>query len=431
MALAASDDEVREVVMAAGPRGVLARGLGRGYGDCAQNGGGLVLDGPSRAGLTSVDLATGEVTALAGTSIDQLIRWLVPLGLFVPVTPGTRQVTVGGAIASDIHGKNHHVKGSWGNHVTSMRVVDGTGEVRELTPGDTPEEFWATVGGMGLTGAVVDATVRMARIGSSLISVDTDRTKDLDEVMALMVEGDASYDYSVAWIDLIAQGRSMGRSILQRGQFAGREQALAAGAGDPFAYAPHQLPSPPDLFPSGLLNKLTVRAFNELWYRRAPVRRRDELQSIEKFFHPLDMVDTWNRIYGPRGFLQWQYVVPDSATDLVRRSVERLSGSGVSSFLAVLKRFGPGNDAPLSFPTSGWTLALDIPVLPGLARLLDELDEQVVAAGGRIYLAKDSRVRPELVPAMYPRLGEWRRVRDKMDPEGRFRSDLSRRLDLV
>ena len=431
VALATSDEQVREVVMAAGGRGVLARGLGRGYGDCAQNGGGYVLDGPSRSGLTSIDLATGEVTALAGTSIDELIRWMVPFGYFVPVTPGTRQVTVGGAIAADIHGKNHHVKGSWGNHVTSMRVVDGTGEVRELTPGDTPAEFWATVGGMGLTGAVVDATVRMAKIGSSLVSVDTDRTKDLDEVMALMVEGDANYDYSVAWIDLIAQGRAMGRSILQRGQFATREQALASGVEDPYAYAPHQLPSPPDLFPSGLLNKLTVRAFNELWYRKAPVRRRDELQSIEKFFHPLDMVDTWNRVYGPRGFLQWQYAVPDSATELVRHTVERLSGSGMSSFLAVLKRFGPGNESPLSFPTSGWTLALDIPVLPDLARLLDELDEQVVAAGGRIYLAKDSRVRPELVPAMYPRLSEWRRVRDKMDPEGRFRSDLSRRLDLV
>ena len=430
--VAATDEgQVVDAVLAADRRGVIGRGLGRSYGDCAQNGGGTVLDGPLRSGLTDIDLHTGEITVRAGTSLDDLIRWMVPLGWFVPVTPGTRQVTVGGAIAADIHGKNHHVKGSWGNHVSSLRLVDGHGEVRELSPEDTPEEFWATVGGMGLTGVVLDATVRMTPIGSSLVSVDTDRAGDLDEVMAMMVEGDAAYDYSVAWIDLIARGRSMGRSILQRGQFADRATVAAAGVADPFAYHPKKLPSPPDLFPSGLLNRATVRAFNEVWFRKAPVRRRDELQTIEKFFHPLDMVDAWNRVYGPRGFLQWQFVVPDEAGEMVRGAVERLSGAGVSSFLAVLKRFGPGNPAPLSFPTAGWTLALDIPVLPDLGRLLDELDEQVAAAGGRIYLAKDSRLRPELLGAMYPRLGEWRRVRDKMDPDGRFHSDLSRRLALV
>jgi len=431
VALAVTNEQVAEIVMAAGTRGVVGRGLGRGYGDCAQNSGGFVLDGPSRSGITDIDLATGEVTALAGTSIDELIRWMVPFGYFVPVTPGTRQVTVGGAIAADIHGKNHHVKGSWGNHVSSMRLVDGRGEVRDLSPSATPSEFWATVGGMGLTGVIVDATIKMTPIGSSLVSVDTDRAANLDEVMRLMVEGDADYDYSVAWIDLIAKGSAMGRSILQRGQFADRATVVAGGASDPLAYAPHKLPSPPDVFPSGLLNRASIKAFNELWFRMAPVRRRDELQSIEKFFHPLDMVDAWNRLYGPRGFLQWQFVVPDSAGEMVRSTVERLSKSGVSSFLAVLKRFGPGNDSPLSFPSAGWTLALDIPILPELGRLLDDLDDDVVGAGGRIYLAKDSRVRPELIPAMYPRLDEWRRVRDKLDPEGRFHSDLSRRLHLI
>jgi decaprenylphospho-beta-D-ribofuranose 2-oxidase len=203
----------------------------------------------------------------------------------------------------------------------------------------------------------------------------------------------------------------MGRSILQRGRFATGDQARSAGAVDPLRYTPKQLPSPPDLFPSGLLNRLTVRAFNELWYRKAPTVRRDELQTIEQFFHPLDMIAEWNRIYGPRGFLQWQFVVPDSAGEVVRTAVERLSGSGVSSFLAVLKRFGPGNEHYLSFP-------------------LDELDELVVEAGGAVYLAKDSRVRPELVPLMYPQLDRWREVRSRLDPEGRFRSDLARRLRL-
>ncbi len=419
-----------EAVLSAGERGVLARGLGRGYGDCAQNSGGLVLDEPASSGLLDVDLERATIRVLAGTSLDDLMRWLVPLGMFVPVTPGTRSVTVGGAIAADIHGKNHHVKGSFGNHVESLRLIDGAGEVRDVDPSNTPDLFWATVGGMGLTGVVVDATVRMQPIESSQLVVDTDRTDDLDQVMALMVEGDADYDYSVAWIDLLATGRHMGRSILDRGRFATRAEALASGMDDPYRYSPHQLPSLPDLFPSGLVNKLTCRAFNEVWYRKAPSMRRDQLMTIEGFFHPLDMVSDWNRVYGARGFFQWQFAVPDEAGDVVRRSLERLSKAGVPSFLAVLKRFGPGNQAPLSFPTKGWTLAFDTATVPGLERLFDELDQMVVDAGGRIYLAKDSRVRPELVPIMYPRLDEWRAVRDEVDPDRRFRSDMARRLQL-
>ena len=424
-------EDVVEAVRQSGARGIVARGLGRAYGDCAQNSGGFVLDGPSRSGVLDIDLERATIRVLSGTSLDQLMQWFVPLGLFVPVTPGTRSVTVGGAIAADIHGKNHHVKGSWGNHVESMRLIDGHGELREISPTQDAELFWATVGGMGLTGIVVDATIRMSPIESSRLLVDTDRTADLDEVMSLMVEGDARYDYSVAWIDIMARGSSMGRSILDRGRFATRAEALAAGATDPYAYRPHQLPPVPDLFPPGLINKLFCRAFNEAWYRKTPATRRDAMMTIEQFFHPLDMVSDWNRAYGRRGFLQWQYAVPDDAGEVVRRSLERLSAVSVPSFLAVLKRFGPGNEAPLSFPTQGWTLAFDTAIDPGLERLFDELDEMVLAAGGRIYLAKDSRVRPELVPEMYPRLPEWRETREKVDPEGRFRSDLGRRLGLI
>ncbi len=427
---AATLDEQLAAVGAVDDRGVLARGLGRGYGDCAQNAGGIVIDGPSRSGLLDVDLDAATIRVLAGTSLDDLMRWLVPLGLFVPVTPGTRLVTVGGAIAADIHGKNHHVKGSWGNHVRSLRLIDGHGQLLDVSPEADPELFWATVGGMGLTGIIVDATVTMQPIESSQLVVDTDRTQDLDEVMALMVEGDDRYDYSVAWIDILARGASMGRSILDRGRFANRDEALAGGADDPFAYHPHQLPSVPDLVPSGLINKLFCRAFNEAWYRKAPAQRRDALLSIEQFFHPLDMVSDWNRAYGRRGFFQWQFVVPDESSDVVRRSLERLSAEGVPSFLAVLKRMGPANPAPLSFPTKGWTLAFDTAAEPGLDRLFDELDQMVVEAGGRIYLAKDSRVRPELVPIMYPRLDEWRAVRDRVDPDRRVRSDMARRLQL-
>lgn len=424
-------DEVRDA-LGESPRGLLGRGLGRSYGDGAQNSGGVVVDATTSVGVTSFDRSTGVVTARAGTSLEQLMQWMVPMGWFVPVTPGTRQVTVGGAIAADIHGKNHHRAGSWCNHVESFRLLVGSGEIVDVSRETDPDLFWATAGGMGLTGLVLDATFRMKPIESSRLVVDTDRAADLDEVMDLMVSGDAAYDYSVAWIDVMARGGSLGRSVLDRGRFARRDELPAKMASDPLRFASNSLATFPDIAPSGLINNLTVRAFNELWFRKAPVRRRDAIQTITQFFHPLDMVSDWNRVYGRRGFLQWQYAVPDDRGDVVRSTLEQLSAAGTPSFLAVLKRFGPGNDGHLSFPTAGWTLAFDAPVgSASMGSLLDRLDDEVVAAGGRIYLAKDSRVRAEHMAAMYPRLEEWRAVRRRVDPGGRFQSDLGRRLGLV
>ncbi|MFM8861411.1 MAG: FAD-binding protein [Acidimicrobiia bacterium] len=416
-------------------RGVLARGHGRSYGDAAQNAGGMLVETTDVAAFTIHDAAPGEdsvlVTAEAGASIDRLLHALVPQGLFVPVTPGTRYVTVGGAIAADIHGKNHHLKGSWCDHVESLRLQLADGSVVDIGPDRDPGLFWATAGGMGLTGVILDATFRCPRIGSSRVLVDTDRAADLDEVCELMRSGDHLYDYSVAWIDLMASGAQLGRSVLTRGRFATADEARASTGPDPYDYRAGELVGAPPVVPSGLLNGLTVRAFNELWFRRAPVRRRDELQTIPTFFHPLDMVRNWNRIYGPAGFLQWQFVIPFAATSTLTTIVEELSRSGCTSFLAVLKSFGEGNAAPLSFPQSGWTLALDIPTgVSGLGALLDRLDDLVVEVGGRIYLAKDSRVRPELVPRMYPRLDEWRDVKARVDPQRRIMSDLARRLAL-
>ena len=413
-----------------GPRGAIGRGLGRSYGDAAQNAGGRVIE---TTGVLDFDLdaATGVVRASAGASLDALLRVLVPAGWFVPVTPGTRYVTVGGAIAADIHGKDHHHAGSWCNHVLSLTLALPGGRVVEVGPDRDPELFWATAGGMGLTGLVLEATFRCPSIETSLLLVDTDRTADLDEVMALMDEGDAGYDYSVAFVDLMARGRATGRAVLTRGRFATADEV----PGDDAArrhYDARILAGAPPGAPSGLLNRLSVTALNEVWYRKSPRHRRDELQSIPTFFHPLDLVDRWNRMYGPRGFLQWQYVVPFGAEDVVRHTVARLNASGTTTFVAVLKRFGPANPGPLSFPMPGWTLAVDIPVGSAhLGPLLDELDNQVVSAGGRVYLAKDSRVRPELLGAMYPRLDEWRAVRRRVDPDRQLRSDLARRLDLV
>jgi decaprenylphospho-beta-D-ribofuranose 2-oxidase len=431
-----SETELTRALPTASPRGLIARGLGRSYGDAAQNAGGRVVD---TTGVTRIEIdnLAATVTASAGTSLDDLMRILVPRGYFVPVTPGTRYVTVGGAIAADIHGKNHHKAGSWCQAVTSMTMLMADGTERVVTPSSDPALFWATAGGMGLTGLVLEATFRCPRIETSQVLVETLRTDDLDGVMAAMVSEDHLHDYSVAWIDLVATGPATGRSVLTRGRFATVDELGAGGraspaAGHPLAYDPKVRLAAPPWVPTGLLNKLSVRAFNELWFRKAPGHRIDELQSIPAFFHPLDLVRGWNRIYGTRGFLQWQFVVPDEAGDTLRQVVERLSTGGYSSFLAVLKRFGPGNDGPLSFPAAGWTLALDVPAgIAGLGPLLDELDRQVADAGGRVYLAKDSRLDPALLSEMYPRLDEWRAVRSGVDPTGVFTSDLARRLSLT
>jgi decaprenylphospho-beta-D-ribofuranose 2-oxidase len=429
-----SADDVADALAhaAAGGGRVVARGLGRSYGDAAQVAGGTVLELTGRCAVLEADLDKGWVRVESGMSLDALMRQFLPHGWFVPVTPGTRQVTVGGAIAADIHGKNHHRDGSFCKHVTAMTVAAPTGVHTVSREGDA-ELFWATAGGMGLTGVILDATIEMLAVESSSMLVDTERAGDLDDLMARMIDRDAEYRYSVAWIDCLATGGRLGRAVLTRGEHA-RVQDLpeATPGSSALAFDPAvrlQVPLTP---PHGLLNAVTVAAFNEVWFRKTPRHRVGAVQSIASFFHPLDGVGSWNRLYGPRGFVQYQFVVPTDASDTVRHALERLSGARVASFLAVLKRFGPGDPGPLSFPAEGWTLALDIPVgRAGLSTLLDELDEAVADAGGRVYLAKDSRLRPELVETMYPALGDFRKVAARVDPDGVLGSDLSQRLGLV
>ena len=405
---------------------VVARGLGRSYGDAAQLSGGVVLSNRELGGLGPIS-AEGVVTVGAGISIDELLRFAIPQGWFVPVTPGTRQVTVGGALAADVHGKNHHVDGSWGQHVLELRLVTPRG-ARTVSPGVEPEIFWATVGGMGLTGVVTSVTLRLTKIETDQVLVDTERFANLDAVMSAMAGGDDAYRYSVAWVDCMTRGARMGRAILTRGDHATRDQVAQPELRAP---RPAKL-SVPFRAPGGLLNSLTVRAFNEAWFRSAPKHEVGEAQSLATFFHPLDGLRDWNRLYGPRGFVQYQFCVPDAQGDAVVAAIDRLSSSRVPSFLAVLKRFGPGNPAPLSFPMAGWTLALDLPVGPAsLPAVLDDLDDLVVSAGGRIYFAKDARLSPDKVRAMYPQLDAFLAVKDRVDPEHRLSSDLARRLHLV
>lgn len=382
-------EQLQALVRAAPSHSLIARGLGRSYGDAAQLKDGTVIELPAFDRI-ALDRASGIVTAGAGISLDQILRVIVPAGFFLPVTPGTRNVSVGGAIAADVHGKNHHVDGSFGNHVRRLLLLDGGGTLRELHPeGDDARLFWDTVGGMGLTGVIIEATFSLIPISTSLISVDTTRFRDLESLMAAMVEADRKYRYSVAWVDSLDP---KGRGVLTCGEHARLEQLSPEQQADPLQYDPKALASAPPFLPGGLLNKLTVRAFNEAWYRKAPKHRAGELQAIAPFFHPLDGVQDWNRIYGPAGFLQYQFAVPDEAAHLVPRTLEALRQVGAPSFLTVLKRFGPSNPAPLSFPIPGWTLAADVSAaIPGLLEVLDQLDEEVAAAGGRLYLAKDSR----------------------------------------
>ena len=425
--------EAVSAIAGVGRRGIIARGLGRSYGDAAGNAGGSVLSTARLDRLVDLDLTAGRARVGAGVSLDWLMRTLVPLGWWPAVTPGTRQVTVGGAISSDIHGKNHHRDGTFAAHTPSVLLATPAFGPIEVSAKDDPEVFWATAGGMGLTGVILEATIDLLPIETSMMRVESRRCNDLDALMAAMLAGDPHHRYSVAWIDGLARGGHLGRSILEFGEHARRDE-LPPSRRSPAAalrFSPFDRAPAPAWVPSGLLNRGSVAAFNELWFRRSSSRPTSHLVAAATFFHPLDLVSGWNRIYGRRGFVQYQLVLPDGEEDALRRCVERLSAARCASFLSVLKRFGPANEGLLSFPRPGWTLALDIPAAAaGLGPLLDGLDELVVSSGGAVYLAKDSRLRPDLLPLMYPRLDRWRRIRDRLDPDRVLNSDLARRLGL-
>jgi decaprenylphospho-beta-D-ribofuranose 2-oxidase len=398
---------------------LIARGLGRSYGDS-----GLaprVLDTRYLDHFLAFDDTTGELTCASGVPLDDILRVFVPRGWFLPVTPGTRFVTVGGAIAGDVHGKNHHVDGTFTDHVTTIDLLLGNGERVFASPTDNSELFHATCGGMGLTGVILAATLRLRPIRSSAIIETTVKAPDLDAVLDAF-DANSAASYSVAWIDCLARGRHLGRSLLMLGEHADE---------GPLSGLPTKaLPVPFDA-PAAILNRASITAFNALFYAKALHARRTRRIPFASFFYPLDALTDWNRLYGKPGFVQYQFVLPAIAGVTGLRDVlERIAASGRGSFLAVLKAFGKGNDNHLSFPVAGYTLALDFKAEPAVFRLLDELDKVVLGYGGRHYLCKDARMGEATFKAGYPRWQEFEAVRAKYHAVGKFASAQSRRLGL-
>lgn len=419
-------------IVAAQGRGVIARGLGRSYGDNAQNGGGLVVDMTALNRIHSINSDTRIVDVDGGVSLDQLMKAALPCGLWVPVLPGTRQVTIGGAIACDIHGKNHHSAGSFGNHVRSIDLLTADGQIQTIAPtGDTAELFWATVGGNGLTGIIVRATIEMTPTETAYFIADGDVTASLDETIAFHSDGsESNYTYSSAWFDAISAPPKLGRAAISRGSLARLDQLPKKLQSNPLKFDAPQLLTFPDIFPNGLANKYTFGPIGELWYRKSGTYR-DKVQNLTQFYHPLDMFGEWNRAYGSAGFLQYQFVVPTEAVEEFKAIIVDIQRSGHHSFLNVFKLFGPGNQAPLSFPIPGWNVCVDFPIKAGLNEFVTELDRRVLQFGGRLYTAKDSRTTADTFHAMYPRIDEWIAVRRKVDPSGVFVSDMARRLELL
>jgi decaprenylphospho-beta-D-ribofuranose 2-oxidase len=424
--------------LVSGGSGVIARGLGRAYGDAAAIGGGLVLDATALAGIGPIRTDGGGATVDVGggVSLGDLSRVAASAGWMLPVLPGTRHVTVGGAIAADVHGKNHHGDGGFGRYVRSFHLATADGDVAEVTREDEPALFAATLGGMGLTGVVCSARLELERLPSAYALARAVQTEDLDATMARLVEGDREHRYSVAWLDLATPGRRA-RGIVQHADLEppevmdDRRRARSRGrrrVAEPFRWR-RGLVAPP-LPGRGVVRATVVQALNSAYWMMP--RPETTPVPLGRFLHPLDAVSGWPRLYGSAGFLQHQCAIPHGREDALRAVIEAFVGGPVTPALAVLKRLGPAGEGMLSFPIEGWTLAVDLPAAdPAVYRLLDEVDSLVAEASGRVYLAKDARMRAEHMEAMYPRLGEWRAVKALVDPAHRFRSDLAERLGLV
>ena len=426
VAEAGSAAELGRLLGAPSPRGSIGRGFGRSYGDAAQNAGGRVVATARLDRILSLDADAGRAHVEAGLSIGQLNRAVLPLGWIVAAVPGTGRVSVGGAIASDVHGKNHRSDGGFCSHVESIELVTaGSGTVLASRE-HARDAFLATAGGMGLTGIIASAWLRLQAVESAFVRVSSVRVDDLEMALGTILQRDSRH--VVTWLDLVASGRRLGRGVVSFADHLDRADLALSERQDPFRLAARR--TVPAWAPRGLITYATIRRANEARFAiaRAPSTRT---VPVEAFLHPLDRVADASRVYGSSGVVEHHVVLPDHRVDVLETVIATIVARRAPAALAALKRLGSGSGL-LSFPLPGWSLAVDYPARwPALAALLDDLDELVARAGGRVYLAKDSRMRPELVPLMYPELERWRGIQRRLDPDRQMRSDLDRRLALT
>jgi decaprenylphospho-beta-D-ribofuranose 2-oxidase len=398
---------------------IIARGMGRSYGDSANAP--MVIQTSYYDHFLEFNEKTGKFTAESGVTLREILKIVVPRGWFLPVTPGTSYVTLGGAIASDVHGKNHHNFGTFGQHVRSITMLLGTGEVVTASEVENVDLFHATCGGMGLTGVILNATIQLIPVRSSLINQKIVKA-DCIEAACKMFEENFTATYSVAWIDCLVKGKSLGRSVLMLGEHV-KNGGLGIEINKPV--------SVPFNTPSGLLNRLTIKTFNVAYWYKAKHNRTQTLP-LMSYFYPLDAIGNWNKLYGKAGFLQFQCVIPkDDGIANMRKLLTEITESGEGSFLAVLKKLGKANNNHLSFPTEGYTLALDFKLTTSALETLRRLEEIVVSMGGRIYLTKDAVMQETTFKATYPKWEEFESVREKYGAIGKFSSAQSKRLGLA
>lgn len=420
-------DQLISFIQKSNSGSILVRGLGRSYGDAS------LLDGKNiicmkQFNKIELDYLKKTITVGAGITLREIIGHIVPKGFFLPVISGTSNITIGGAVASDIHGKNHYLDGSFGNHIKKISLIDGKGNIQELSPLEEEKKdiFWATIGGMGLTGAIFEVTINLLSISTSLINVDTRRFDDLDALIIEMEKNLNKYKYSVAWIDGL---NNKLRGVLTRGDHLEINDLDIKEKKNPFIFKKVKYRSKPKFLTKIFLNKYTVKIFNILWFYKSPKNEIDKHESIATFFHPLDVIKDWNKIYGSKGFIQYQFFVPDHSVEKIKFVLNYLRKKNVPCFLTVLKKFGGKNPSLLSFPDKGWTLTTDIPnYIPKINKILDFLDKEIANSGGKIYLTKDSMQSAEIFKKTYPNFQKWKKIKKKLDPDFKFVSDLTKRL---
>ena len=405
----------------------IARGNGRCYGDASLAE--VTISTLKYDHVLSFDVDNGVFECQSGITLDQVLEVIVPKGWFLPVTPGTKFITVGGAVASDVHGKNHHVDGCFSHHVTEMDIVVGSGETVTCTPTMHADLFEATCGGMGLTGVITRVKFSLKKIETAYIKQKQIKAENLEELIRLFDEY-KHYTYSVAWVDCLKKGKQFGRSILMLGEHAKMEDLNEKQKKSPLRLHPKKQIALPFNLPSWALNNLTVKTFNFLFYGKNLKKEIDNVISYEPFFYPLDIVLHWNRMYGKKGFVQYQFVMPLEAKEGLIEIMNTIGASGMGSFLTVLKVFGK-QDSLISFPKEGYTLAMDFAVRKGLMEFLDKLDEIVLKYGGRLYMSKDARMKPSALQAGYPKLEEFKTIVRKYNGQNKFSSLQSDRLLLT